>query len=229
MNTSWVYTLWTFTLSACTYMHMHTYMLYVYILCLCIHISMWIGHFVWLHHVCSQLKWFMFNCYFCVGVYKEHESQIMCAHARACIRTYMCAYTHVHGYMVLLPPLQCSSSIAAPSSSNTAPSGVPLNPVQPSPSLPGHSFNLPFENWVYQAQAAVYRYIVYPCTCTCCACTCIYMYRYTLNFVQTCNWHVIKQYFIWENMCTTYECMQLYITGSWLRACMYKLLLDSYM
>ena len=75
-------------------------------------------------------------------------------------------------------PLQCSSSIAAPSS-NTAPSGMPLNPVQPSPSLPGHSFNLPFENWVYQAQAAVYRYTcvhvhvymymclyIYQCTCT---------------------------------------------------------------
>lgn len=53
---------------------------------------------------------------------------------------------------------QDPSSVAAPPT-NATPSGVPLNPIQQSPSIQATSFNLPFENWVYQAQAAaVYRY-----------------------------------------------------------------------
>ena len=116
-----------------------------------------------------------------------------------------------------LSPLQCSSSIAAPSS-NTAPSGVPLNPVQPSPSLPGHSFNLPFENWVYQAQAAVYRYTcvhvhVYVCIYHC-ICTNVRLCR-----LPTDIHCIIRQCFVWENMCITCKCMQLYIAGSRLHTC----------
>ena len=76
-------------------MHMHTYMLYVYILCLCIHISMWIGHFVWLHHVCSQLKWFMFNCYFCVGVYKNMKVRL-CVHMHVHAFIHTCVHTHMY-------------------------------------------------------------------------------------------------------------------------------------
>ena len=57
-----------------------------------------------------------------------------------------------------LPLSQRPPSSVATLATNTAPSRVSLNPVQPSPSLQGPSFNLPFENWVYQAQAAaVYR------------------------------------------------------------------------
>ena len=79
-----------------------------------------------------------------------------------CINMYLqfcmsvfCCYIVPHSFPSPLPLPQCpSSSMAAPS----VPGAVPLNPVAPSPSLQGPSFNLPFENWVYQAQA-VYRYI----------------------------------------------------------------------